>query len=323
MLDALTATVQFCCPNCGATMRGTPAEAGTVQGCRRCGEPIRVPGRRHPVECNVPDIPAVSPQALARCREGVQLLLTGHWLVLVQASFAASAYALWTALEGPAALFARDPGPHRDLFLTVWAIDLLLLAAHSGVKWLGYQKCEAAADAVDAQGWGTLARVAVLLRGTGYLMASAPWLMATTPDADSGLVRGFHQVGHLAWTAGLLLEFAVLILWHRLLIELADTRVAATITRFAAWTAGLVLTASAAVSLTAMTLVLLLRQHAPTPTPSRGVRLNFAAVPPEGWLTVAGVCGLMAAFGVVIWWRYWEVLRLLKTASFSLLSQKL
>ena len=195
---------------------------------------------------------------------------------------------------------------------------MLLLAAQSGVKWLGSQKCEAAADAVQAHGWGTLARFAVLLRGLGYLMACAPWLMATTPDADSALVRGLGQVGHLGLGRRLLLEFGILILWHRLLTEVADTRAATTVTRFVAWSAGLVLTASAAVSLTAMTLILLLRQHAPTPTPRRGVPLNFAAVPDEGWLTVGGVSVLLSVFGAAIWWRYWRILRSIARLTTSL-----
>ena len=141
-------------------------------------------------------------------------------------------------------------------------------------------------------------------------MASAPWLMATTPDAESGLVKAFAQIGHLTWMAGLLFEYGVLVVWYRLLAELGDAATAAPVGRFVAWAAGLVLTAAACVSLTAMTLILLLRQHAPAATPAQGVRLNFAAVPPDGWAMVAGLFTLLTAFALVLAIRYRGVLTL-------------
>ena len=311
MLEALPATVKFCCPNCGAALRGSRADGGSVQNCNRCGEAIRVPGRQHPSECDVVDGPAVPPQALANAREGLRLLSIGHNLVLAQGTLIVVAYALWATLEGVSKVVDRDPGPWQTLFLAVWATDLILLALQSGSKWLGYQKCEAAAFAVGSAGWLTLARYAVLLRGLGYLMASAPWLMATTPDAESGVVKAFAQVGHLTWMAGLLFEYGVLVVWYRLLSELGDAASAAPVGRFVAWAAGLVLTASACVSLTAMTLILLLRRHAPAATPPQGVRLNFAAVPDEGWAMVAGLFGLLTAFALVLAIRYFGVLNLL------------
>lgn len=308
MLKAMPAAVRFCCPGCGAAMRGAGGDGGTVQDCRRCGESVRVPGRQHPSECDLPDPPAVTAQALARTREGLRLLSVGHRLVLAQGGLVTLAYVLWASLEGTASVLGRDPGAWRNLFLAAWAADLLLLAAQSGVKWLGYQKCEPAAAAVQAGGWVTLARFAVLLRGLGYLMASAPWLMATTPDAESSLVKALTQIGHLTWMAGLLCEFGALVVWHRLLGELGDAAAAAPVARFAACTAGLVLTASAAVSLTAMTLIILLRRVAPAAAPPQGVRLNFAAVPPDGWAMVAALFGLLAAFALAVWVHYRRVL---------------
>ncbi len=310
MLEALPATVKFCCPNCGAALRGSRADGGSVQNCNRCGEAIRVPGRQHPSECDGSDAPCVPPLALASAREGLRHLTIGHHLVLAQGTLVVVAYALWATLEGTAKVVDRDPGPWRDLFLAAWATDLILLALQSGSKWLGYQKCEAAAVAVGSAGWLTLARFAVLLRGLGYLMASAPWLMATTPDAESGLVKAFAQVGHLSWMAGLLFEYGVLVVWYRLLSELGGAATAAPVTRYLAWAAGLVLTASACVSLTAMTLILLLRQHSPAATPPQGVRLNFAAVPPDGWGMVAGLFALLTGFALVLAFRYRGVLNL-------------
>lgn len=309
MLDALSVLVRFCCPNCGAGMRGSRADGGTVQNCRRCGESIRVPGRQHPYECDLPDPPAVPAQSLARGREGLRLLSLGHTLVVVQGTLIVAAYALWAALEGLPQVTDRDPGPWQNLFLAVWATDLILLAVQSGVKWLGYQKCEAAAFAVESVGWVTLARFAVLLRGLGYLMACAPWLMASTPDATSPLVKAFVQIGHVTWMAGLLGEFGILVVWHRLLTELGDASSAAPVAGFVAWTAGLVLTASACVSLTAMTLIVLLRRVAPAASPPQGVRLNFAAVPPEGWAMVAGLFALLTAFALVVAVKYRAVLK--------------
>ncbi len=309
MLDALSVLVRFCCPNCGAGMKGSRADGGSVQTCRRCGESIRVPGRQHPFECDVPDSPAVPPQALAGGREGLRLLSLGHSLVVVQGTLIVAAYVLWAALEGLPQVLDRDPGPWRTLFLAVWATDLILLAVQSGVKWLGYQKCEAAAFAVESVGWVTLARFSVLLRGLGYLMACAPWLMASTPDATSPLVKAFVQIGHVTWMAGLLGEFGILVVWYRLLTELGDAGSSAPVARFVAWTAGLVLTASACVSLTAMTLIILLRRVAPAETPAQGVRLNFAAVPVEGWVMVAGLSVLLTTFGLVVAAQYWGVLK--------------
>ena len=311
MLEAMPVTVRFCCPNCGATLRGARGDGGSVQNCNRCGEAIRVPGRQHPSECDGPDAPTVPPQALAGAREGLRHLAIGHQLVVAQGALVVVAYTLRATLEGTAKVIDRDPGPWRDLFLAAWATDLILLALQSGSKWIGYQKCEAAASAVGSAGWLTLARFAVLLRGLGYLMASAPWLMATTPDAESGLVKVFAQVGHLTWMAGLLFEYGVLVVWYRLLSELGDAATAAPVARFMAWAAGLVLTASMCVSLTAMTLILLLRRYAPTATPPQGVRLNFAAVPPDGWAVVAGLFALLTWFALVLAVRYRGVLSLL------------
>lgn len=314
MLEAMPAAVRFCCPSCGAAMRGTRAEGGSVQSCRRCGESIRVPGRQHPFECDLPDLPSVSAQALARGREGLRLLTIGHRLVVAQGAIVVAGYAVWAALAGVSSVLERDPGPWRTLFLAVWTLDLVLLSAQSGVKWLGYQKCEAAAHAVQSVGWVTLARFAVLLRGVGYLMACAPWLMAATPDATSGLVKAFAQLGHVTWMAGLLFEFGVLVVWHRLLTELGDVASAAPVARFVAWSAGLVLTASACVSLMAMTLIILLRRHAPGAAPPHGVRLNFAALPPEGWTVVVGLFTLLAVFALVLAVRYGGVLGRLRSA---------
>lgn len=308
MLEAMPTTVKFCCPNCGAALRGARGDGGSVQNCNRCGEAIRVPGRQHPSECDGPDAPAVPPLALANAREGLRHVAIGHHLVFAQGALVVVAYVLWATLEGTAKVVDRDPGPWRDLFLAFWMTDLILLALQSGSKWLGYQKCEAAAAAVGSSGWLTLARFAVLMRGVGYLMASAPWLMATTPDADAGLVKVFAQVGHLTWMAGLLLECAVLVVWYRLLSELGNVASAAPVSRFVAWTAGVVLTAAACVSLTAMTLILMLRRVAPAATPPQGVRLNFAAVPPEGWAMVTALFTLLTAFALVLAIRYRGVL---------------
>ncbi len=308
MLEAMPATVRFCCPNCGAGMRGARADGGTVQNCGQCGEAIRVPARPHPRECDAHDAPAVSPQALAAGREAVRLLTMGHLLVFTQATLVVAAYALWAALEGTASVVDKNPGPWREFFVAVWLTDLLLLALQSGTKWQGYQRLEAAAVAVGSAGWLTLARFAVLLRGVGYLMASAPWLLAATPEADAGLVKAFAQVGHLTLMAGLLFEYGVLVVWHRLLTELGNATTAAPVARFAAWTAGLVLTASACVSLTAMTLIILLRRHSAAATPAQGVRLDFAAVPPDGWALVASLFALLTAFALVLAVRYRGVL---------------
>ena len=308
MLEAMPATVRFCCPTCGAGMRGARADGGTVQNCGGCGEAIRVPRQKHYSECDGPDAASVSPQALANGREGLRLLTLGHSLVLAQGTLVVAAFALWAALEGTDKVMARDPGPWQAFFLSLWATDLLLLAMQSGLKWLGYQKCESIALAVEAGGWLTLARFAVLVRGVGYLMACAPWLLAATPHADADFVKVVAQLGHLTLMAGLLSEYAVLVVWHRLLTELVHAPAAAPVARFAAWTAGLVLTASACVSLTAMTLIILLRRHSVAATPAQGVRLDFAAVPPDGWSLVASLFALLTAFALVLAVRYRGVL---------------
>ena len=314
MLEAMPASVRFCCPSCGATMRCASRDGGTVQSCGGCGEAIRVPRQQHPRECDGPDAPAASAQALAAARDGLRLLTMAHVLVLTQAALVVSAYALWAVLEGTAKVVERDPGPWRELFVAIWLSDLMLLALQSGLKWQGYQRFDAAAAAVGSIGWLALGRSGVLLRGVGYLLASAPWLMANTPEADAGLVKVFAQLGHLTLMAGLLFEYGVLVVWYHLLSDHGGVAATAPVSRYVAWTAGVVLTAAACVSLTAMTLILLLRQHTDAATPHQGVRLDFAHVPPEGWAMVVGLVTLLVGFAAVLAVRYWGVLTRLERA---------
>ncbi len=288
MLDAARVCVRFCCPECGAGRRAPRADAGTALECHICGELVRVPRRPHPVECPPDDAPLVPPSAAAAARSGFRLLTLGLAILVVEYAALAAALLAWALV-----------GPDRTILLVAGAIDLSLVAVRVGLKWLGYRRCERAADEVQAAGWVTTARYAAVIRAAGYAMMVAPLLLGISPD-EAGSAGAVVAIGQVAWMLGTVAEFAVLLAWFRLLGELGGPAAARRVTVYVATFALAVLTVAAAVCLaTLLTAAVRGRDQPPH---------GLTGVPPEGWYALGGVVALAAAFAVVLGWQYYRIL---------------
>jgi len=307
MMNAPTAELRFCCPNCGVHLRAAKDDGGTVIPCRGCGEAIRVP-RNIPIqECLPSDADTLSPIVVRRTVQGVRLLRICNGLTVLQGGYVFAVYGLWLSLVGAPKLWQREADDYRNLFFALWMFDLGVVAALSCCKWIGYQRCEAAADAVESLGRLTLTRFAVLLRGLGYALAAIPWLTTNSAEGTPWSMNAAVQVGHVLWFIALPAEYSILFVWHRLLSERTSggERI---VTRLLAWTAGLVLTAATALSLVGMTLMATLRsKHADRPgTPPR---LDLAAMTDQDWSILIGPALFLAALSAVSILLYDRVLR--------------
>lgn len=247
---------------------------------------------------------------------GIRLLELALVVVAAEAVLVAGAYAAWANTQGPARLLARDPGDARTLLQLIWAADLLLVALQTQLKVVGYRRCAGVAAAVGSGGWATAACVGVLIRSAGYTLAAVPWLGNLTPDPLPPAARAVVQIGQVAFLFGLLLESAALVVWYRLFAETGGPALTHRVTHYLMTAGGMIVTASAAVSVTGIALVALLRRASQEPTVRvpRGVRLNFAALPPEGWYTLLGLAALVAGFGLVLAWQYAGILRAARRA---------
>ena len=307
MLNAPIAELRFCCPNCGINLRAAADHGGTVLPCRGCGEAIRVP-RSIPIqECRPSDLNVLSPMAVRRTLQGLRLLRICTAITLVQGTYVLAVYGLWLGLVGAPKLWQREAGDYRNLFFALWMFDLGLVAALSCYKWIGYQKCEAAAEAVDALGRLTLSRFAVLLRGLGYAMASIPWLTTNSADGTPWSMNAAVQIGHVLWLIAVPAEYAILFVWSRLLAE-RTAGAERLVPHLLVWTAGLVLTAATAVSLVGMTLTAAFRRTQANP-PNRPPRLDVAAVTEDGWAMLIGLAVFLSVLAGVSVLLYDRVLR--------------
>jgi len=312
MLNVPTIDVRFCCPNCGVNLRAAKDHGGTVVPCRSCGEAIRVP-RNIPVqECRPLDDRLLSPITVRRTLQGLRLLRIGLGLTLVQGCWVFGVYGLWLALVGAPKLWERQAGDYRNLFFALWMVDLVVLAAASTAKWIGCQKCEAAADAVDSLSKLTLARFAVLLRGLGYAMAAIPWLTTNSVQGTPWSMNAAVQIGHVLWVLAVPAEYAILFVWSRLLAERTPggERIVA---RCLALTAALVLTAASALSLVGMSMVVALRKLQPADdrTPPR---IDPAALTDDHWTMLVGLALFLGLLAAASLWLYDRVLNRVASA---------
>lgn len=289
MLDAARACVRFCCPGCGAGLRAPRADAGTVLECHLCGERVRVPRRPHPVECPPDDAPLVPPAGAAAARSGLRLLTLG--LATLAAEYAALVAALvaWAAND-------QD----ETILVAAGVIDLALVTTRTGLKWLGYRRCEPAADAVQSAGWLTAARYAVVARTAGYVVLVALLILGADP-AESGPAGAVAAVGEVAWLLGTLAEFLVLLTWFRLLNELDGPTAARRVSVYTATFAFAVLTVAAGACLATL-LTAAARGRPPEPLS------GLDDLPPEGWYALGGLVALVTAFAVVLGWQYYRLL---------------
>jgi len=275
MLDAARVKVRFCCPGCGAGLRASSADAGTVLACHLCGEQVRIPRRPHPVECPAEDAPLIPPLAARSARTGCRLLVLG--LVVLAAECAV----LLTIL---AVLAVSDPD--RTVLIPAGAAYFLLVAVRAGLKWFGYRRCEAAADAVEAAGFAAMV---------------TPWLLGAHPT-EPGPAGAVAAVGQVAWLLGMIGEFTVLLTWHRLLDELGGPHAARRVTVYTVTFAFAVLTVAAGLCLA--TMLTAARGHTWPP----GQPHRYSEQPPEVWYGLCAVIALATAFAVVLGWQYYRIL---------------
>ncbi len=304
MLDAARACVRFCCPGCGAGMAAPRAEAGTVIECHLCGEQVRVPRRPHPVECVADDAPPVPPHAAAAARSGTRLLALSLAVAVAEYAALFAALAAWAALRGA----GQADDELRAVLVAAWGIDLLLVAARAGLKWVGYRRCEPAAEAVQAGGWVAAARYAALARAAGYAGMVLPWLLADGPEPSVPLLA-VAVAGRVLWLLGAIVEFAVLVAWSRLLTEVGGPDAARRVAAYAVTFAVALLTVAFAVCLAELVTATANGSAAPPP-PSHGgpPRVRLEALPVEGRVAFAAAAALAAAFGVVLLWQYLRIL---------------
>jgi hypothetical protein len=288
-------------------MTAPRADAGTAIECHLCGEQVRVPRRPHPVESIADDDPPVPLTAAAAARTGTQLLVLSLAVAVAEYAALAVAVAGWASLQarGPEA----DAGELRAVLVAAWAIDLVLLAVRVGLKWVGYRRCEPAAEAVQANGWVAAARFAALGRAIGYAGMVTPWLLAPGPDPGVPLLA-VAVAGRVVWLLGAVAEFAVLVAWSRLLTVVGGTDAARRVAVYAVTFAVAMLTVAFGVCLAGLVTAAAGGPPGQVPRPPHGgpPRLNLDALPAEGRIAFAAVAAVTAAFGVVLVWQYLRVL---------------
>ncbi|HET6572789.1 MAG TPA: hypothetical protein VFG68_04240, partial [Fimbriiglobus sp.] len=181
----------------------------------------------------------------------------------------------------------------------------VLVTVRAGLKWVGYRRCEPAADAVQSAGYVTAARYAAVVRAAGYAGMVAPWLVGAIPT-ESAPAGAVAAVGQVAWMLGTVAEFLVLLAWFRLLNELDGPAVARRVSVYTATYAFAVLTVAAGVCVATL-LTAAARDRPPEPPGGLG------DLPPEGWYALGGVAALVALFAVILGWQYFRILTAIRS----------
>jgi hypothetical protein len=311
MLDAARAAVRFCCPNCGAGLRASPAEAGTAVSCHLCGEAVRVPHKPHPRECDLADLPLLPTSAASSARAGVRLLHLAVAVAVAEYLVRAAVLGYWAVELGPAKVLGREAGALRGLLFAAWLLDLALVTVRVWLQWHGYRRCEPAAAAVRAGGWVTATRVGLVCRVVGYVAWSLPFGLGWAQTEGPFLVNAVSELGRIVWLAGLVLEFSILFVWARLLTELGGREAARRVTRHAATAVGAVAAFAIGTMLAGIVTVLALRQgesDSPTHRIAGATRLNYDLLPDEAWTALAALIVLAAVCSAVLCLQYTRIL---------------
>lgn len=300
MVGATVSGVTVCCPECGGPLRVSFAEGGSIVGCHRCGEAVRVPARPHPVETPA-DAPSAVPLLAARqAARGVRLLQVSLGLFAVEHLLAAGVAVVLVAQSGPAGLLAPTLGWWLGLVL---GVDLGLVFCRTAARWAGYRRCELAARAVGADGFLRWARWAPVVRLAGYLGVMLPWAIGLRP-AD---LRTVAPLAALAWSVGGVLEFVAMVAWGKLLAGLGDRYAATRTARYAILVGVMVAAVAAGLMLVRVTAVVLSRRAGVgNPSP------HWADLPAEAWPAVGGLAVVAGGLAAVAWAGYARILSVLR-----------
>ena len=309
-MPVVVADVRFHCPSCGAALRTRPRDAGTVVPCHQCGEAVRAP-RGIPAAESAPFVSAISAPQARQAARGCRHLEAALVAVALQVAVAAGGYLAWAAWLGPARLLERDPAGLFHRFLPFWAVEFALLLTQSVLKLRGYQLLAPAARPLGASAWLSAASVAVVLRFVGYSLACVPWLTGRPLEVVPMVWQAVAQVGQLTWMLGLVIEFAVLGLWYRVMAEVGGQTLARVVFRYTAANLGAFMALSAGLSLTLITVVAAVRKVTPevrVPI-ARGARLNFAALPAADYWPLLALAGVALVIGLALALLYADLLR--------------
>ena len=304
MVGATVSGVTVCCPECGGPLRVAFADGGSIIGCHRCGEAVRVPARPHPVETPDEAPSLLPPHATRQAVRGVRLLQVSLLLFAVEHVLLVGSFAVWIWLVGPAAVVGRDLGP-----LAVWlafavGLDAGLMAARTRIRWLGYRRCEPAAAAVGAAGWVRSARWAPVLRLVGYAGTFGPWVAGVPFNQIPPWGQALSAVATVLWFTGAVLEFAAVAAWGRLLAALGARHEAGRAVRYAVGVLGGLVVLTVGLSLVQMTAVTAARRADPLSRP----RLALGDFPADAAPAVYGLALVACGVVAVLWLQYARLL---------------
>ena len=304
MVGTTVSGVVVCCPECGGPLRVAFADGGSIVGCHRCGEAVRVPARPHPVE-TPDDAPALLPPAAARLAvRGVRLLQVSLALFAVEHALLVGTFALWVVAVGPTEVLNRTLGPAAVWLALALGLDAGLVAARTLVRWEGYRLCEPVAEAVGAAGWVRSARWAPLLRLVGYAGVFGPWA-AGVPFADlPAWAQSLRVVATVSWMTGAVLEFGAVAAWGKLLAAAGDRHEAGRAVRYVVGVVGGLVVLTVGLTLVQMTVITAARRA----DPLHQGRVALADLPADAAPAVYGL--VLVACGVVgvLWLQYARLL---------------
>ena len=305
----------FCCPECGAGLRFSSQQAGTVIGCHCCGEAIRIPRQLHPIECDLPSDPLLSSE-IAHDTEyglrwlGLSLLINFNcWLC------ASGVVLAWIIVGGPAALFNRDYGTMRLLLISTALTITSLMLVTGLLRLRGYCKVWTMAQRLRGSNWLITAMVGVVVTMLGLLMAVVPYLLVDQIGETPSLLMAVVEFGRLAVLTGIVAELAIMFVWSKLLTELLDRDAARSIIRYSYTLAVGSLATMMTLSLSGMIVIMAVRRGTPdTPHPETPTQPDFSLVPDSVWCLTLIVLAIAFTTIIMLCGQYLKLLQTMRRA---------